>query len=311
MRPLRIFISSPRDVSSERTVARRVIERLALEYAYHFKIEPLMSELEPMVATQTPQASITPPSNADIVVTLLWARLGTALPDDPQFTIDEVGRRPTGTEWEFFDALRANQSRGSPDLLVYRKTEKVTTELDDETSVLENLRQKKELERFLEHWFRGADGSWKAWFHKFEKEDELEYLLDTHLRKLIDARIEVDPQTDDTAKGKVVEGNPFRGLRSFDIEDAPLFFGRTRSLNELREVLETQNARRSGFVVVTGGSGSGKSSLVKAGLLADLQNPYRIGRVSKVRYAVMRPTDRSGQIALGLADALLAPTAFP
>jgi tetratricopeptide (TPR) repeat protein len=310
MRHLKIFISSPMDVSSERTVAQRVIARLAMEYAYHFRIESVMSELEPMVATQTPQASVTPPSETDIVVTLLWSRLGTPLPADPRFAIDET-RRPTGTEWEFYDAFRGHQEKGHPDLLVYRKIERATTYLDDEQQVLEGLRQKKELEKFLDRWFRGGDGSWKAWFHSFEKEDELEHLLDTHLRKLIDAKIEVDPRTDDAPTGKIVEGNPYRGLRSFDLKDAPLFFGRTRALNELREVLETQNALRRGFVIVTGGSGSGKSSLVKAGLLADLQNPHRIGRVSKVRHAIMRPTDASGQLMLAVAEAIMQPTAFP
>jgi hypothetical protein len=310
MRHLKIFISSPMDVSSERTVAQRVIARLAMEYAYHFRIEAVMSELEPMVATQTPQASITPPSETDIVVTLLWSRLGTPLPEDPRFAIDEI-RHPTGTEWEFYDALRGHQKKGHPDLLVYRKIERATTYLDDEQQVLEGLRQKKELEKFLDRWFRGGDGSWKAWFHSFEKEDELEHLLDTHLRKLIDAKIDVDPRTDDAPTGKIVEGNPYRGLQSFDLKDAPLFFGRTRALNELRVVLETQNALRRGFVIVTGGSGSGKSSLVKAGLLADLQNPHRIGRVSKVRHAIMRPTDASGQLMLAVAEAIMQPTAFP
>ena len=310
MRHLKIFISSPMDVSSERTVAQRVIARLAMEYAYHFRIESVMSELEPMVATQTPQASVTPPSETDIVVTLLWSRLGTPLPEDPRFAIDQT-RRPTGTEWEFYDAFRGHQEKGQPDLLVYRKIERATTYLDDEQQVLEGLRQKKELEKFLDRWFRGGDGSWKAWFHSFEKEDELEHLLDTHLRKLIDAKIEVDPRTDDAPTGKIVEGNPYRGLQSFDLKDAPLFFGRTRALNELREVLETQNALRRGFVIVTGGSGSGKSSLVKAGLLADLQNPHRIGRVSKVRHGIMRPTDASGQLMLAVAEAIMQPTGFP
>src|SRR5262245_8712365 len=113
MRDLRIFISSPMDVTSERTVAHRVIARLAAEHCYRFRIEPVMSELEPIVATHTPQASITPPSEADIVVTLLWSRLGTPLPDDPRFAINETSR-PTGTEWEFVDAFRAHQARGQP-----------------------------------------------------------------------------------------------------------------------------------------------------------------------------------------------------
>jgi hypothetical protein len=71
MLPLRIFISSPMDVNSERSVVRRVIERLAIQYAYHFRVELIMSELEPILATQTPQAGIVPPSTTDIVVALL------------------------------------------------------------------------------------------------------------------------------------------------------------------------------------------------------------------------------------------------
>jgi tetratricopeptide (TPR) repeat protein len=311
MKTVKIFVSSPMDVSAERTVAHRVIGRLALEFAYHFQIESVMSELEPAVATDTPQASITRPSETDIVVVLLWSRIGTRLPDDPRFKTDDPTARPTGTEWEFYNAFRSHQAKGEPDILVYRKTERVQTVLDDEAHVMEALRQKRELEQFLDQWFRNADRSWKAWFHSFGEELELEHLLDTHLRKLIIKRIEATPQTADAPTGKAIEGNPFRGLSSFDIEDAPLFFGRTAALNELRNVLETQNARRCGFVVVTGSSGSGKSSLVKAGLLADLQNPNRVGRVALCRYAVMRPSDHDGDVLLAVADTILSMTAFP
>src|SRR5262249_47377298 len=158
----------------------------AIEFSYHFKIEPVMSEFEPMMATDTPQAHITPPSATDIVVVLLWARLGTPLPDDPRFKTGDDKRRPTGTEWEFLDALQAFRDKGTPDLLVYRKSEPIHAALDDEQQVLEQLQQKRELEQFLKNWFREADGSWKAWFHPFNREDELENLLETHLRKLIE-----------------------------------------------------------------------------------------------------------------------------
>jgi hypothetical protein len=311
MRPLKVFISSPVDVSSERSVVRRVLERLAIEYAYHFQIELVMSELEPMVATQTPQASMISPSSTDIVIVLLWSRLGTPLPKDARFSIDSDSRQPTGTEWEFFDSHRAHRTTGRPDLLVYRKTEKVTADLADEKQVLESLHQKRELERFLNDWFLNPDGTWKAWFHSFEKEEELEHLIDIHLRKMIEAKIASDPRTDDAPRGKLIEGNPYRGLQSFNLEDAPLFFGRTTALNQLREVLETQNALRRGFLIVTGGSGSGKSSLLKAGLLADLRYPNRIGRVAHCRYATLRPSDHAGQLMLSIGHALLSSTAFP
>ena len=58
---------------------------------------------------------------------------------------------------------------------------------------------------------------------------------------------------------------PYRGLRAFHEEDAALFFGRGR---EVQRLLETLKGSR--FVAVVGRSGSGKSSLVRAGLIPQL-----------------------------------------
>lgn len=58
---------------------------------------------------------------------------------------------------------------------------------------------------------------------------------------------------------------PYRGLLRFDTDDAELFFGRTR---ETYDLVARVAARR--FVAVEGASGSGKSSLVRAGLLPKL-----------------------------------------
>ncbi|MFL5358102.1 protein kinase domain-containing protein [Archangium sp.] len=58
------------------------------------------------------------------------------------------------------------------------------------------------------------------------------------------------------------EGNPYRGLNAFQQEHRALFFGRR---HEVRAVLE--RLRSSPFVLVTGDSGVGKSSLCLAGVL--------------------------------------------
>ena len=62
---------------------------------------------------------------------------------------------------------------------------------------------------------------------------------------------------------------PYRGLAYFDREHAPIFFGRDAEVQALiRHITSTGQGRR--FTVVVGASGSGKSSLVRAGLWARL-----------------------------------------
>jgi hypothetical protein len=61
-------------------------------------------------------------------------------------------------------------------------------------------------------------------------------------------------------------GSPYRGLRAFEVADAPFFFGRDHAVDELAGSIE-QRVRDTGIVVLAGVSGAGKSSLLRAGLL--------------------------------------------
>lgn len=60
--------------------------------------------------------------------------------------------------------------------------------------------------------------------------------------------------------------NPYPGLRAFQKEESHLFFGREKHIGE---ILRKLNAFR--FVSIVGNSGSGKSSLVRAGVLPTLE----------------------------------------
>src|ERR1700722_7300487 len=79
--------------------------------------------------------------------------------------------------------------------------------------------------------------------------------------------------TNELARGFKLDPNrpPFPGIHAFEAEDAAIYFGRD---DEARAVIERLDARRTQggarFLVVIGASGSGKSSLLKAGVLPQL-----------------------------------------
>jgi hypothetical protein len=63
---------------------------------------------------------------------------------------------------------------------------------------------------------------------------------------------------------------PYRGLLHFREEDAPFFFGREAAIDKLASAVQRQL-----FVAVVGASGSGKSSVVRAGLVPRLRSDRR------------------------------------
>ncbi len=99
---------------------------------------------------------------------------------------------------------------------------------------------------------------------------------------------------------------PFPGLRTFEPDESLLFFGREQHTDEL---LRRLSANR--FLAVVGTSGSGKSSLVRAGLLPALYQGFLAGSTTHWRIAVMKPGDTpienlcaalDGKEALGPSD---------
>jgi hypothetical protein len=72
----------------------------------------------------------------------------------------------------------------------------------------------------------------------------------------------------------IVKGEcPYLGLKTFQPEDAPLFFGRTAKIQELVDRLRNNSGalKEERFLVLIGASGSGKSSLALAGLSPSIQ----------------------------------------
>jgi formylglycine-generating enzyme required for sulfatase activity len=102
--------------------------------------------------------------------------------------------------------------------------------------------------------------------------------VDPHLAAIVDRCLARDPTrrfrsaselraalaqlTPEAREGVVPEGNPYRGLRVFEEQHGPLFFGRD---SETRGILE--RLRAEPCVAVTGDSGVGKSSICRAAVL--------------------------------------------
>jgi tetratricopeptide (TPR) repeat protein len=92
--------------------------------------------------------------------------------------------------------------------------------------------------------------------------------------------------------------NPFPGLRPFESTEDHLFFGRDGQSDELLRRL-----RRSRFLAVLGTSGSGKSSLVRAGMLPSLYGGLMTDAGSSWRVALFRPGHNPiGNLAKALSN---------
>jgi hypothetical protein len=80
---------------------------------------------------------------------------------------------------------------------------------------------------------------------------------------------------------------PYPGFVAFDEKDAGVFFGRKQEITEYLGILDTLRGHdRSQVLVILGASGSGKSSLLRAGLIPRLRrkpewvviSPFEVGR---------------------------------
>ncbi|MBT0958574.1 hypothetical protein IV417_14385 [Alphaproteobacteria bacterium KMM 3653] len=311
---IKIFLSSPGDVNEERILADRVMKRLADRYAAQARLVPIIWEHEPLLATATFQDQIEKPSTTDIVICILWSRLGTRLP--AHIMREDGSRYDSGTEFEFEDAWKAMQSTGRPDLMVYRKMAEPYISLADDRDAEERLLQKRALDGFIQKWFHDQDGSLLAAFHGFSDSAEFEEAFEIHLDKLILRRLEelgVDVNAAPLAESATPrwEGSPFRGLESFEFEHAPIFYGRTQAVSKVLKALRRQAASGQAFALVLGRSGGGKSSLVRAGALPLLVEPGVVEGVGLWRRAVFRPSDASGNLVDAFAGALTAECALP
>ena len=126
---------------------------------------------------------------------------------------------------------------------------------------------------------------------------------DTARRRTANRQADRTPDASPTASSAPPrERDPYPGLRPFRSDESDIFFGRERQTDEMVQRLKT-----SRFLAVIGTSGCGKSSLVRAGLIAALETGLMgVPEGARWQFAVMRPGGRPMQ---GLAAKLFAQAA--
>jgi len=293
-----IFVSSPADVEHERALVKDVIERLGQEYLPYFALEAVLWEEEALTADRTFQAGLTQPQDCDIVLVILWTRLGSPLPEEPY-------RGMTGTEWEFVNAVEASQHQeGRPEVLVYKKTTPKLVDITDAAAAQDAVEDRRRLDAFFRTHFFHADNTFRRAFRVFDSDAAFRDLVEVQLRKLLNRRISAERRR--SAGAMEWHGSPFRPDRPFDIGDERVFTGREQEVRTLLLRLEQRGAAGRGFVLLSGPSGSGKTSLLRAGLLPRLTRPFQFEEIAAVRACLLDPAADGPTPLVALANRLCA-----
>ena len=313
----RIFLASPGDVRDERELARAVIEQVRTERAFRGRLNLEIIAWDQPGAEVAMEAGLTPqeaikrdlpkPSECDLVIVILWSRMGTPLP--VEYTKPDDTAYLSGTEWEYNDAITARKEFGKPTVWVYRRKQDSTLNQED-PEFDEKRRQWQMVKEFFQT-FVGEDGSLTGGVNAYHTPDEFRRQFEQHLRDRLTALLEdlpaegpkeSLPQEAEVTDRVLWTGAPYPGLEAFKPEQAPIFFGRGPEVDQLLEVLRDPAIH---FVAVVGASGSGKSSLVAAGLIPRLR-AGALPEISRWVDVTFRPGERGGDPFLALAYALKA-----
>lgn len=260
---LRVFVSSPSDVAAERARVKLVADRLNAQLEGIVRLDVLRWEDAFYTAAQSFQQAIDGAignmSATDMLLCIVWKRAGLKL--DPSIWRRADGSPyESGTVLEFETAVQVSRKHnGVPDVYLFHKTAPVLYEAD---LVNEQFEQYQLLQTVWKRWTESTEGYNTAGYQSFAAPDDFEVKLEACLQQWLERRGVV-------AKGPVwdraVKGSPFRGLSAFEAAHSSVFFGREQAIARA-----TTKLRAAPFLLVIGASGSGKSSLLRAGLLPRL-----------------------------------------
>ncbi|WP_123103459.1 SEL1-like repeat protein [Acidithiobacillus sulfuriphilus] len=297
----RVFVSSPGDVAAERQRVKLVVERLNGEFEGRARFAPIFWEDQSYSAHATFQAQITEAARCDLVLAIFRARLGTPLPDDWPKVPGTNQPYPSGSAYEVLTAIEARQSgKPLPDVYVFRYKDAPNPSLDAADRIAIEAEWER-LKRFFDTWFKNPSGEFIAAFQWYQSTDDLAQQIEKCLRKWL---VDRDILSEGPIWDRALNGCPFPGLAAFDADRRSVFFGRELAIKSA--IFRLRQASLP-FLLLIGASGSGKSSLLRAGLVPELLTPSIIPEVDLWRAAVMTA---DGDPFAQLAQCLLMETAL-
>ena len=320
MKPLRIFISSPGDVAQERKDAKLVIEQLRRRYAPKFILMPVVWEdlpLEPDMSFQQGIDVFLEKPGVDIGVFILWSRLGSPLgtaipkPDGTQYR--------SGTEREYDLMIRARrqsevtEGRSRPRMIVYTRKDdsSFAAKLRGKTTSQQKdlIHQKELAESFMLETFRDYEtGENIGAYHSFERPTTFSEHLRTHLQAFLD---EMAGNVEEVIWDVESQGPPFLGLDAFQPEHADVFFGREQEILRARSALRDNAANGCAFLLLFGASGSGKSSLARAGILPEILAHEPDEQTEHWKSLIVTPAELGLEPIFALLHQLADPSLLP
>ena len=296
---LKLFVSSPGDLLPEREAVQRVVARINGDYLGVVHFEVIRWEEKSYSARAGFQSQIVEASSCELVIAMLYQRMGTPLPVEVAQRADGSAFE-SGTAYEIETSLLHAQTQGTPQLYMFRKAASALLAPEERA-------QFEVLERFWQRLFVDCSGRILRAFQSFQSISDLQPQLDLCVRGWL---AEQGYLRDAPAWNSAVLGSPFRGLAAFEEQHAAVYFGRRVALDLAWQRLLRAHEQGAGFLLMLGASGSGKSSLVKAGVVPQFRVHFNAHGVILAHVAQLRPgNDPLAALARALRELAQSPSA--
>ncbi len=343
MRRIDILVSSSEDVQNERIVAERSIRSVAAELDVSVSVSyanwpgrlkqvdaitaqaakddreaslllgPYFWELQDSKTEPEDCEHILNPGQYDLVICILWSQLGTR--SASMFVMPDGSPPRSATEYEVAWVLdQSKRTPGFPGLHVYRNRATPAAPLEPKEKRENLCRQWDAVQEFFAAWEKNGGAEFRECCHDYQDLEEFVNVFREHFRVFLARQFDREIVAGRTLrKVPYSEPNPFRGLKFFDFEHAALYHGRTKAVGEVLDALKNQATAKKPSVLVVGPTGSGKSSLVRTGVLPLWTQGGTPAGNGPWRHALTRPGagGAAGDPFDTLAAALLAKFALP